>query len=311
MTRTPRRRGTALLAGLIALLITGITACSSQGGSSFSGSSGGGSGGGDDAKTVNTSIIAGWDDSIAAGYLWKELLEQRGYTVNVQELDIASTFTGVANGQLDFYLDAWLPVTHEAYWKRYENQLEVLSSWGVGKNMLAVPNYVDLNTIADLKGRSAEFEGRLVGIEAGAGEMKAVREQVIPAYDLGEYQLVEGSSPAMYAELDAAIKNNKPIVVTLWQPHWAFSRWPIKELEDTQGAWGQPDEIQAIATKGFSAEKPEVAGWLKNFKLTPDQLGQIMLYIQEGGQGNEQASVKKWISENQQVTDAWFTGASN
>ena len=313
MTRTPRSRGTALLAGLIALLITAITACSGQS-STFGGSSGGGSGSsnqGGDVKTVNTSVIAGWDDSIAAGYLWKELLEQRGYTVNVQELDIASTYTGVANGQLDFYLDTWLPVTHEAYWKRYQNQLEVLSSWGTGKNMLAVPNYVDVNSIADLKGKSAEFGGRIVGIEAGAGEMKAVRDQVMPAYGLTDLNLVEGSSPAMYAELDAAIKNNEPIVVTLWQPHWAFSRWPIKALEDPQGAFGQPDEIQAIATKGFSAANPEVAGWLKNFKLTPDQLGQIMLYIQQGGQGNEQASVKKWTSENQQVTDAWFNAASN
>ena len=45
MTRSPRRRGTSLLAGLIALIVASITACSGQG-SSFSGPSGGGSGGG-------------------------------------------------------------------------------------------------------------------------------------------------------------------------------------------------------------------------------------------------------------------------
>src|SRR5918999_3420586 len=308
MNRSPRRRRTSLLAGLIALLTVSIAACSGET-ASFGGSAGN-QGGDDDAKSVSMSVVAGWDDAIAATYLWKELLEQRGYQVNLQELDIASTFTGVANGQIDLYLDAWLPVTHEAYWKRFQNQLEVVSTWSTGTNLLAVPDYVNVNSLADLKGRSAEFGGRIVGIEAGAGLMRATPEQGIPAYGLEDYSPVEGSSPAMLATLDTAIKNQEPVVVTLWQPHWAFSRWPLKVLEDPQGAFGQPDQLQAVATKGFSAAKPELAGWLKNFKLTPEQLGNLMLKIQEAGQGNEQQAAKQWISENQQVVDAWFSGTT-
>ena len=233
-TRTPRQRGTSLLAGLIALIIASITACSGQT-STFSGGGGSGSGdqGGGGDKTVSMSVVAGWDDAIAVTNLWKELLEQRGYTVNVQELDIASTFTGVANGQIDLYLDAWLPVTHEAYWNRFQNQLEVVSSWSTGENLLAVPEYVDVNSLADLKGRAGEFGGRIVGIEAGGGLMRATRDEAIPTYGLDDYSLVEGSSPAMLATLDAATKNQQPIVVTLWQPHWASvgtrSRsWPTR-----------------------------------------------------------------------------------
>ncbi len=313
MTRSPRRRGTSLLAGLIALIIASITACSGQS-SSFGGSSGGGSGsgGGGDAgdKNVSISVVAGWDEDVAASNLWKELLEQRGYTVNMQELDIASTFTGVANGQLDLYLDAWLPSTHAVYWDRYKDQLEVVTSWQEGKNTLVVPDYVDVNSIADLKGREGEFDGRIVGIEAGAGEMKAMREKIIPAYGLTDYNLVEGSSPAMLATLDSAIKQNEPVVVTLWQPHWAFSRYPLKVLEDPQGAWGPPDQMQIIATKGWGAANPEAAGWLKNFKITSEQLSSLMLKIQDAGQGNEQEAAKQWISENQQVVDAWFAGTT-
>ena len=314
ITRTPRKRGTSLLAGLIALIVASITACSGQS-SSFGGSSGGDSGSDDQSgaggdKSVSISIVAGWDEDVAATYMWKELLEQRGYTVNVQELDIASTFTGVANGQIDLYLDAWLPFTHGAYWDRFQDRLEVVSDWSVGRNVLAVPEFVGVNSIAELKSSSAEFDGRIVGIEAGAGEMKAVREKVIPAYGLDNYFLVEGSSPAMLATLDASIKQNEPVVVTLWQPHWAFNRYPIKVLEDTEGAWGQPDQMQAIATKGWSAGNPELAGWLKNFKLTSEQLADMMVKVQDAGKGNEQAGTKQWISENQQVVDAWFTGSA-
>src|ERR671914_320743 len=210
MNRSPRRRRTSLLAGLIALLTVSIAACSGET-SSFGGSAGN-QGGDGDAKSVSVSVVAGWDDAIAATYLWKALLEQRGYQVNLQELDVASTFTGVANGQIDLYLDAWLPFTHASYWDRFQNQLEVVASWSEGRNTLVVPDYVDVNSIADLKAKSAEFEGRIVGIEAGAGEMKAMREKVFPAYGLDTFALVEGSSPAMLATLDSSIKQRQPVV---------------------------------------------------------------------------------------------------
>jgi glycine betaine/proline transport system substrate-binding protein len=313
MTRSSRRRGSSLLAGLIALMIASITACSGQS-SSFGGNSGGssGSGGGAGDKNVSISVVAGWDEDVAASNLWKSLLEERGYTVNMQELDIASTFTGVANGQVDLYMDAWLPTTHQAYWDRFKDQLEVVTTWQEGKNTIVVPDYVtDVNTVADLKGKAAMFDGRIVGIEAGAGEMKAMREKVIPGYGLGdEYNLVEGSSPAMLASLDSAIKQKQPIVVTLWQPHWAFSRFPLKVLDDPQTAFGPPDEIQIVATKGWGEANPEVAGWLKNFKITPEQLSDLMLKIQNGGKGQEQATAKQWAADNKQVVDAWFSGTT-
>jgi glycine betaine/proline transport system substrate-binding protein len=311
MTRSPRRRSASLLAGLIALLVTALTACSGET-SSFGGSSGGSGGesGAAGDKTLSMAVVAGWDEDVAASYLWKAMLEERGYTLNLQELDIASTFTGVANGQVDLYLDAWLPTTHAVYWDRYKDQLEVVTSWSDGKNTLVVPSYVDINTIADLKGREAEFQGRIVGIEAGAGEMKAMREKIIPAYGLTDYELIEGSSPAMLATLDSSIKQNQPVVVTLWQPHWAFSRYDLKVLEDPQGAWGPPDEMQAIATKGFGAANPEVNGWMKNFKMTQEQLSDLMLKIQNAGKGQELATAKQWAADNKAVVDTWFAGTT-
>ncbi len=282
----------------MALLIAAVTACSG--------------GSGDAArKDVSIAVVAGWDEDVAASNLWKALLEERGYPVDLQELDIASTFVGVANGHVDLYMDAWLPTTHQAYRDRYSDQLEVVSTWQEGRNTLVVPDYVtDVNTIADLKGKAAQFEGRIVGIEAGAGEMEAMRERVIPGYDLGEYDLVEGSSPAMLAALDGAVEQNQPIVVTLWQPHWAFSRFPLKVLDDTQTAFGPPDRMQIVATKGWGEANPEVNGWLKNFTITPEQLSDLMLTIQNGGKGQELATARQWAADNQAVVDPWFAGAA-
>jgi glycine betaine/proline transport system substrate-binding protein len=82
-------------------------------------------------------------------------------------------------------------------------------------------------------------------------------------------------------------------------------------LDDTRTAFGPPDKLTIVATTGWSAANPEVAGWLKNFTITPEQLSDLMLAIQNGGRGNEDASTKDWIARNQQVTDAWLTGTGS
>lgn len=306
MNRTSRRPRGKLLLGCIAAALTLVTtACSGQTASVDSGS-GGDSG---DSKTLKIAAVEGWDEDTAATYLWKQILEDKGYKVDVQSLDIASTFTGVANKQMDLYLDAWLPSTHSTYWKKLSSKLETVGAWYSPADLnLTVPTYVkDVNTIADLKSHASEFGGQIVGIEAGSGLMRLTRESVMPAYGLkDDYQLTESSTSAMLSALQTDIAKKKPIVVTLWRPHWAYAKLPLKVLKDTKGAYGKPDKAEVIASKGFSADHPEVAGWLKNFKLTADQLGSLELLIQEKGQGHEQEAAKEWISKNQTVVDSWL-----
>ena len=150
MFRSLRRHNRVLFAALLTLILAALAACSGQSSSFGGGGSGSGSGGGG-GKTVSMSVVAGWDEDVAGSNLWKEILEEHGYTVNMQELDIASTFTGVANGQINLYLDAWLPTTHASYWSRFKDQLEVVTSWQTGKNTIVVPNYVtDVNSLAEI-----------------------------------------------------------------------------------------------------------------------------------------------------------------
>jgi glycine betaine/proline transport system substrate-binding protein len=305
MNPISRRSLFPLAAGGVVGVLGLASGCSGQ--TTTVGSTGGG-GGGAAAKTVSVAIVAGWDECTAITYLWKNLLEGKGYTVNLQELDIASTFAGVASKQVDLYMDAWLPVTHSSYWTRYSDQIESLNSWySPADNLLVVPNYMtDVNTIADLTGRAAEFDNRIVGIEPGAGEMRLIKENVIPQYGLEDFKLQESSTAAMLAALRAAIKAEKPIVAPLWRPHWVFADMPIKVLEDPKKAFGPPDHIEVIARKGFVEEQPELAGWLKKLKASPDDMGSLMLLIRQKGAGQEQAAVKEWVGTNQALVDSWF-----
>ncbi|MGW2050226.1 ABC transporter permease/substrate binding protein [Streptomyces sp. NPDC001858] len=249
-----------------------------------------------------------WDEGIASTYLWKELLEERGFKVKTTQYAAGPLYTGVATGQIDFQTDAWLPTTHAEYWKKYGDRMEDLGSWyGPTSLELAVPSYVKgVDSLADLKNHAAEFDGRITGIEPSAGMMGLLKDKVVKEYGLdGSYTVVDGSTPAMLAELKRAYAAKKPIVVTLWSPHWAYSDYDLKKLKDPQGAWGKGDGVHTLARKGFAADNPEAAEWLKDFRMTEAQLTGLEARIQKAGKGKEQDAVRTWLKENPALLDRW------
>ncbi|MFJ3494698.1 ABC transporter permease/substrate binding protein [Streptomyces sp. NPDC086091] len=249
-----------------------------------------------------------WDEGIASTFLWKELLEERGFEVKTTQYAAGPLYTGLATGQVDFQTDSWLPVTHAEYWKKYGDRLDDLGSWfGPTSLELSVPAYMkDVNTLADLKAKSGQLGGKITGIEPSAGMMGLLKDKVLKQYGLdGTYQVVDGSTPAMLAELKRAYAKKDPIVVTLWSPHWAYSEYDLKKLKDPQGAWGKGDGVHTLSRKGFADDNPEVAAWLKDFRMTEEQLTGLEAALQKAGKGKEQDAVRAWLKDEPGLLDTW------
>ncbi|WP_269855010.1 ABC transporter permease/substrate binding protein [Streptomyces sp. RPT161] len=256
-------------------------------------------------RTVNLGYIP-WDEGIASTYLWKEALEQRGYTVNAKTYDVGALYTGMARGAVDFETDSWLPTTHAQYWKQYGRDLADLGSWyGPTSLEISVPSYVkNVKSLADLRGKASEFGGRIIGIEPGAGEMNLLRTKVLPAYGLDkEYQLTTGSTAGMLAQLERSYAKKEPVAVVLWSPHWAYSKYSLTKLQDPQGAFGTGDRIHTLAAKEFPKKDPAVAGWLRNFHMDEKDLTGLEAAIQDAGQGNEQQGVRDWLKQHPGFVD--------
>lgn len=271
-------------------------------------------GNGDMAAPECDSVSIGWipwDEDVAVTFLWQALLEGQGVDVELTQLDVAPVYAGVAEGDLDLFLDAWLPATHSDYWDEFGDQLESLAIWyDQGTLELAVPDYVEIDSIADLAGQADTFDGQIIGIEPGAGLMRVTAEEAIPTYGLDDYTLVEGGTPAMLAELERAVGSEEPIVVTLWHPHWAYAAYPLKDLEDPEGAMGEAEELHAVARADFSSECPTIAGWLSNFEMDGDSLSSLTdLVINEYDTGEEADAVEEWLSDdaNRSLVDGWMS----
>ncbi|WP_019064925.1 ABC transporter permease/substrate binding protein [Streptomyces prunicolor] len=255
-----------------------------------------------------------WDEGIASTFLWKEILEERGYKVTTTQYAAGPLYTGLATGQVDFQTDSWLPTTHAEYWKKYGKQLDDLGSWyGSTSLELTVPAYMkDVNTLADLKTHASEFGGKITGIEPSAGMMGLLKTKVLKEYGLqGSYDVVDGSTPAMLAELKRAYAKKQPIVVTLWSPHWAYSDYKLKKLKDPKNAWGKGDGVHTVARKGFAADNPDVGKWLKDFKMTESQLTGLEAQIQKSGKGEEQDAVRTWLKQHPGLVDQLAPVAKN
>ncbi|MCQ8773961.1 ABC transporter permease/substrate binding protein [Streptomyces telluris] len=247
-----------------------------------------------------------WDEAVATTYLWQNILEDRGYKPDVKQLDPGPLYTALAQGQMDLQFDSWLPTTHKQYMDRYRDKLTDLGAWyGPTSLELSVPDYVKgVDSLEDLKGKSALFGGKIVGIESSAGMMGTLNDKVLKEYGLdGEYKVVSSSTSSMLADLDRAIKKKEPIVTTLWSPHWAYGKHQLKKLKDPKGAWGKGEEIHAVGKKDFGTDFPEVTAWLKDFKLSEKDLASLEVEIQNGGKGKEKESARRWLDARPGLAD--------
>lgn len=266
------------------------------------GCAGGSSGSGGDHKTIRMGVIPGWTDETSTAYLLKNLLEHKGYTVKITKLsDNAPMYTALANGDIDVLSSAWPERTHKSYMDRYGAKIEDIGKYYKDAGLfLAVPSYSDIKSIADLPSHAAELDGKVTGIEPGAGLTKVTKDDVFPAYGLnGKLKLVLSSTTAMLTELKKATAAKKPIVVTLWKPFWANQAFPVRPLEDPKGAFGKPEGLHSLARHGFSKDFPEVTEMIKNFKLDDQQYGSLEdTVVNKFGEGQEAKAVQAWLDKN-------------
>lgn len=246
-----------------------------------------------------------WAEGIAMTSLVKVILEDKmGYDVEVTMADMAPIFTSISSGDQDVFLDSWLPVTHQSYMEEYGDNIEDLAVNFEGARFgLVVPSYMDVNSIEELNDIAGEVNNEIIGIDSGAGMMEAVGKAV-DAYGL-DLTLLPGSGPAMTAALDTAIQNEEPIVVLGWEPHWKFAKYDLKFLEDPQNVLGDAESIHTITRLGFSDDMPEVAEFLKAFKMDSQELGGLMGDIEESDAEPEDAA-RDWMNNNEDLVQSWL-----
>ena len=264
-----------------------------------------------------------WAEVEATAKLWAFLLEAEGFETELQRIDTTSPggivrtgevtvveglYAQLADGEIDIWTGAWLPQTHAPQLVDHGEDVEVVGTWYDGARLTwAVPASSALTSIADLAGRGEALGGEIVGIEPGSGHVRVSRDDVLPAYGLeDEYTLTTGSSRAMLAALDRAVALGRPIVVTLWEPHPAYGRYDLRNLEDPLGALGEEERIDVVVRAGFVADHPEIARWLASFSLQEAELVSLQVALEEASPGEERRAIAEWVAGHRDLVDSWL-----
>lgn len=166
------------------------------------------------AATLSTAALAeekvihmgtmSWEDLTPITAITKKVLEDQGYTVEVEEFsEWGIAYAALTKGDIDIMASQTDYVAHD-YWTKNMDKLEKISPVSHGLyQAIAVPSYVPLTSLEELAANADKFDGKVIGIEPGSGLMRDAAAAV-EAYGTG-MELVEGSTAAMTAALKSAI----------------------------------------------------------------------------------------------------------
>jgi glycine betaine/proline transport system substrate-binding protein len=279
-----RKRTTGCIAArLIAVLFVGIVVLSSQATAAD--------------RTVRLAYVE-WSEAVASTHLVQAVLQEKmGLPCEVIPMTADRMWESVADGEADAMVAAWLPGTHGHYYEQLKERIVdlgpnlegtrtglVVPDITVGRQTAATGQrnkpYITVESIPELKEHAGKFHHKIIGIDPEAGIMKNTRE-AMRVYGLTGFRLIQGSEVSMTAELSNAIRKQKWIVVTGWVPHWMFARWKLKFLEDPKNVYGGEENIHTIVRPGLREEMPGVYRFLDQYSIDPEDLGQLMIWIQE------------------------------
>ena len=259
-----------------------------------------------DARDVSIAVFNGWPEGEAVSHLWAAVLEDKGYDVALEYVDVVPGFVGLSAGDYDLNMDVWLPGTHADYVAEYGDDIVDLGAWNTDATLnIAVNADAPIDSLSELADNADLFGNRIVGIEPGAGLTGITEDSVMPTYGLDSFELTTSSTAGMLAELTAATDAGENIAVTLWHPHWAYAAFPLKDLTDPEGALGDAEGLHSFSRTGFGDDYPTLDGWIQNFTMDSAPLDSLQNdMFGSGADASEYDQiVADWIAENQEWVD--------
>lgn len=273
-------------------------------------------------KTVRLSYVE-WSETVAATNMVKTVIQEKlGYACEIIPMTADKMWQAVADGKVDGMVAAWLPTTHGHFYEQYKSQIIDLGPNLTGTQIgLVVPDvavgrqtassgqrnapYIKAQSISDLKKYASRFNRRIIGIDPEAGIMEKTR-QAMREYGLYNYELIKGSEVSMTAELSNAIRKQRWIVVTGWEPHWKFGRWKLRFLKDPRNVYGGQEKIHTMVRSGLKDDMPDVYRFLDNFNWKPEELEQLMIWIKDDDGMYPGEKAMRYMRYHSEQIDSWL-----
>ncbi|MER2028178.1 MAG: glycine betaine ABC transporter substrate-binding protein [Solibacillus sp.] len=146
---------------------------------------------------------------------------------------------------------------------------------------------------------------KIIGIEPGAGITGLSHDTLEQYENLEGWTLQESSTAGMIGTLDQAIRNEEPVIVTGWTPHWMFSAYDLKFLEDPKGVLGGAENINTVVRKDLEKDLPDVYTVLDRFHWETEDMEKVMYDAQNA---DFETAAAEWVEKNDDKVKEWTQG---
>ncbi|MBB6449986.1 glycine betaine/proline transport system substrate-binding protein [Geomicrobium halophilum] len=153
-------------------------------------------------------------------------------------------------------------------------------------------------------GEQVDYE--IIGIDPGSVMMTDI-EDALNHYDLDEWDLVSSSEGAMVQELDQAVENEEPVIVAGWEPHWKFTSYNLKFLEDPDEISTAENDVHTLVRNGLSEDLPGPYQLFDQFQFELEEQQQVMELMELEGMEAEDAA-REWLGEHPERVEEWTEG---
>ena len=280
--------------------------------------------------------IHNWSSQLVGAKVIGNLLEMVGEKVEYVPSDSQAVYKSMADGDIDIVHEIWEDAFDEAYEKAKASGgiEEILTHDAITRLDWWYPEYVEkvcpgLPDWKALNMCSAKFaregsKGKGVFI-SGSPDWLKHDEEKIDALKMNFIVEYVGSAGAIWTELDAAAKENKPIVIFNWSPNFTGEKYKGKFVEFPKynpkcvndKTWGiNPDALydcgnqskgylKLAVNSDFKKNHPKAYKIVKQMNFSESDLNKMSNYVDTDGLDISTAA-KQWLKDHKKKWSKWI-----
>lgn len=276
-----------------------------------------------------------WTGQIITTTLMGEVLKKAGYNVEYVQADYIAQFAGLKTGDLHVAMEIWETTGKEAMDEAIgtgnvvsagPTGMKAIEEWWYPAYMEErCPGLPDWEALNDCASEFATAEtapmGRYLG---GPVTWGGFDEERVEALEMDFEVVHAGTDAALFAELEAAYQRQDPIVLWIYSPHWAPSKYKGSFVEfppyseecyadasvginpDAAYDCGKPrGEIFKVAWSGVADKWPGASEAINDFHITSDEMGAMVGAVDLDGKTVD-AVVAEWMASNESTWQGWI-----
>ncbi len=276
-----------------------------------------------------------WTGQLVTTNIMAEVLKSAGYNIELVQADYIAQFAGLKTGDLHVAMEMWETTGRDAMDEATatgkvenigETGMQGIEEWWYPSYMKercpGLPNWEALNDCAEeFATPETAPKGRYVGAPVTWGGFDDER---VEALEL-DYEVIHaGTDAALFAELESAYQRKAPILLWVYAPHWAPSKYEGEwvqfpkysaECYNDPSAGINPDmaydcgkpsgPIWKVAWSGVKDKWPGAYSAIEKFELNNDEMGQMITAIDLDGAELDNV-VADWLKSNESRWKAWI-----